>query len=332
MPELRKDPITGTWVIISAERKKRPQYYQIIVDQDISRPENCPFCPGNEDLTPPELFARRPKNTPANTPGWELRVFANKFPALRIEGELGRSADGIYDRMNGIGAHEVIVETPEHGKSLAELSTDQIGRFFQACRHRILDLKNDQRFRYIMVFKNFGAKAGSTLSHSHSQLIALPVVPLRVQEEINGARAHFQLKERCIFCDIIRHEAEAGQRVLLESKRHIVLAPYAPRFPFELAFFPKAHNPSFETVADAEYTDLAEILRETLSRVGRALSRPDYNLIIHNAPFSQEVGDYFHWHIEFMPMLSPVAGFEWGSGFHINPVSPEESIQALKNV
>ena len=183
-----------------------------------------------------------------------------------------------------------------------------------------------------MVFKNFGPTAGATLSHSHSQLIALPVVKLRVQEEIEGARAHFEMKERCIFCDIIQYESEVDRRLLVENEHFIVLAPYAPRFSFELAVYPKRHNPAFESTPDMELESLSRILSDVLGRTGRLLNRPDYNLIIHNAPCLNRVGDFYHWHIEFMPVLARVAGFEWGTGFYINPISPEESVQSLKAV
>jgi len=330
MPELRKDPITGTWVIISEERKKRPKYYQIVVDKDLSMPENCPFCPGNEAMTPPETYALRPGPSRPNGPGWDLRVVPNKFPALRIEGELRKSGEGFYDKISGIGAHEVIIETPQHPRDRADIDSTQIKNTLLAAKYRVLDLKKDTRFKYIMVFKNFGPTAGATLSHSHTQLIALPVVPLRVQEEIDGARAHFALKERCIFCDIIHYESEVDRRLLMENEHFIVLAPYAPRFSFELAVYPKRHNPSFESTPDPELESLSSILSETLARVARLLNKPDYNLIIHNAPCQNNVGEYYHWHIEFMPVLARAAGFEWGTGFYINPISPEESAQALK--
>lgn len=332
MPELRKDPITGTWVIISEERKKRPQYYQIVVDKDISSPENCPFCPGNEGMTPPETYALRPDGSAANTPGWQARVVPNKFPALRIEGQLRKSGEGFYDKISGIGAHEVLIETPRHDHTWFAGDWAAIGHTLLAARSRVLDLKKDMRFKYIMVFKNFGPTAGATMSHSHTQLIALPVVPLRVQEEIEGARAHFERKERCIFCDIIQYESDSDRRRLLENEHFIALAPYAPRFSFELAVYPKRHNPAFESTPDAELESLSRLLDEVLGRVGRLLNRPDYNLIIHNAPCQNSVGDYFHWHVEFMPVLARVAGFEWGTGFYINPVSPEESVQALQSV
>lgn len=332
MPELRKDPITGTWVIISEERKKRPKYYQIVVDKDVSIPENCPFCPGNEAMTPPETYALRHGRSRANEPGWDLRVVPNKYPALRIEGEVRKSGEGFYDKMNGIGAHEVIIETPRHQHTWFDGDTAVVRNTLLAAKNRVLDLKKDIRFKYIMIFKNFGPTAGASLSHSHTQLIALPVVPLRVQEEIDGARAHYERKERCIFCDIIQYEGEADRRLLMENEHFIVLAPYAPRFSFELSVYPKRHNPTFESTPDAELDSLSAILSETLGKIGRLLNRPDYNFIIHNAPCCNNVGDFYHWHVEFMPVLTRVAGFEWGTGFYINPISPEESVQSLKSV
>src|SRR5262245_25397715 len=194
---------------------------------------HCPFCPGREQVTPPEVLTYRHNGSTPNGPGWDLRVVPNKFPALRVEGTLDREGEGLFDRMNGIGAHEVIVETPDHDKTLASLSEGEIERVLSACRERVLDLKRDQRFRYILVFKNHGARAGATLEHTHSQIIALPIVPDFVREEIEGARRHFAAKERCIFCDIIQQELSAGRRVVHEYADMVALSPYAPRFPFE---------------------------------------------------------------------------------------------------
>ncbi|HVA89114.1 MAG TPA: DUF4931 domain-containing protein, partial [Chloroflexota bacterium] len=201
MPELRKDPITGRWVIISSDRGKRPTDYGR-APVTTSDKGFCPFCYGNEGKTPPEILAYRPEGGP-NTPGWTVRVVPNKFPALGIEGELARQGEGVYDRMNGIGAHEVIIETPDHHLSLAALPTKNIEDVLWAFRDRMLDLKKDPRFRYILVFKNHGEQAGASLEHSHSQLIALPIVPRSILEQANGAKQYFDYKERCIYCDII---------------------------------------------------------------------------------------------------------------------------------
>ena len=214
----------------------------------------------------------------------------NKFPALQVEGTLDREGEGMFDRMNGIGAHEVIIETPDHDRPLATMSEAEIERVLWACRERMLDLKRDRRLRYILVFKNHGAAAGATLEHPHSQLIALPIVPDFVREEIDGARRHFALKERCVFCDIVRQELRDDRRVIQENADIVALAPYAPRFPFETWLLPRRHGARFEEAPRQEYESLARLLKAVLLRMNRALESPAYNLIIHTSPFSEDVG------------------------------------------
>jgi UDPglucose--hexose-1-phosphate uridylyltransferase len=259
----------------------------------------------------------------------------NKFPALQVEGGLDREGDGMFDRMNGIGAHEVIIETPDHDKTFASMSVPEIERVLSAFRERIRDLKQDHRLRYILVFKNQGATAGATLEHAHSQLIALPVVPDFVREEIEGARRHFAAKERCVFCDIVRQEVTDGVRVIQENADVIALAPYAPRFPFETWLLPRRHASRFEDAPQHEYESLARVLKSVLMRIDRALESPAYNLIIHSAPFNDAnhgAADVYHWHVEILPKLARTAGFEWGTGFYINPTSPEEATRVLRAV
>jgi len=330
LPELRKDPVTGRWVIISTERRKRPSDFRL----ERLAPggsEYCPFCPGHEELTPPEVLAYRHNGGAPNTAGWDLRVVPNKFPALQVEGNLDREGEGLFDRMNGIGAHEVIIESSDHAKTLATMSVEEVARVLQAYRERVLDLKRDIRFRYILIFKNHGAPAGATLEHSHSQLIALPIVPDFVREEIDGARQHYTQKERCVFCDIIRQEVTAGKRVIEGNADIVALAPYAPRFPFETWLLPRRHSSRFEEAPVHEYENLARLLRSLLQRMNRALESPAYNLIVHSSPFSEDTGTFYHWHVELMPKLTKVAGFEWGTGFYINPTSPEEAARVLRD-
>ena len=331
MPELRKDPITGLWVIISGERQRRPNDFRIEQSTLIGS-EHCPFCAGHEDMTPPEVLAFRPTGMPGNGPGWDLRVVPNKFPALQVEGNLDRQGEGLFDRMNGIGAHEVIIESPDHAQTLASMGEADIERVLWAFRERIVDLKRDTRFRFILIFKNHGAAAGATLEHSHSQLIALPIVPDFVREELEGARHHFQAKERCVYCDIIRQEIAADLRVVQENADIIALSPYAPRFPFETWLLPRHHGARFEEAPRWVYASLARMLKSVLQRMNRALENPSYNLVIHSAPFSEPSGDFYHWHVELMPKLARVAGFESGTGFYINPTSPEEATQVLRAV
>jgi UDPglucose--hexose-1-phosphate uridylyltransferase len=329
LPELRKDPITGRWVIISTDRAKRPTDF-VRESVEIKGKGFCPFCYGNEDKTPPEILVYGRNGKAPNTPGWSVRVVPNKFPALGIEGDIDRQGEGLFDRMNGIGAHEVIVETPDHQSTLASLPEKPIEDVLWAFRDRVLDLKNDKRFRYVLIFKNHGEAAGASLEHTHSQLIALPIVPKRVREEVDSAKRYYQEKERCIFCDMIRQEIETGVRVINENDSFIALAPYAPRFPFEIWLLPKQHGSAFENNQTSIYASLARTLKDNLMRLDTVLGRPAYNLMIHTSPIGEETNEHYHWHIEIMPKLTKVAGFEWGTGFYICPTPPEESARFLR--
>ncbi|CAI4033133.1 UDP-glucose--hexose-1-phosphate uridylyltransferase [Nitrospira tepida] len=330
MPELRRDPIVGRWVIISTERGVRPRDFIITPPPQTSPVSLCPFCPGQELLTPKEILAYRPQGSEPNSPGWSVRVVPNKFPALHVEGELGREGLGMYDRMNGVGAHEVIIETPRHQETLAEMPVKQIEDLLWTYRDRLLDLKKDPRFRYILIFKNRGAAAGATLEHTHSQLIALPVVPTAAEQEMEGCRQHYEDKERCLYCDIVRQELADGARIVAENPEFVTLTPYAPRFPFEMWILPKRHAAYYEESQKAQFEFMAPILSETLRRMDRVLARPAYNMMLHTSPLHESSGPFYHWHVEIIPKLTQVAGFEWGTGFYINPVSPEESAKFLR--
>ncbi len=330
MPELRKDPVIGRWVIISTERGKRPHDFNVTPAPRKSG--FCPFCPGNEDKTPPEIFAIRPPDTVPNSPGWSLRVVPNKYPALRVEGELNRRGEGIYDVMNGVGAHEVIIETPHHDKKLADLEIPHIHNILKVYRERIADLRNDIRLKYVLVFKNQGYEAGASLEHSHSQLIATPIVPKTVVEELTGARNYYQYKERCIFCDIVREEIKDQVRIIYEEEHFIAIEPFAPRFPFETWILPKHHESHYEKSSDAILHHLAITLKLVLQKLEVALKNPPYNFIIHTSPMQEAELPYYHWHIEIMPKLTRVAGFERGTGFYINSTSPEDAARYLKTV
>jgi UDPglucose--hexose-1-phosphate uridylyltransferase len=328
LPEFRKDPITGRWVIIATDRARRPADFsreQVVVKGG----RFCPFCPGNEDKTPPEVLAYRQGGGP-NQPGWTLRVVPNKFPALRVEGDFDRQGDGLYDRMNGIGAHEVIIETPEHQLTLACMPEKRVEDLFWAFRDRIVDLKKDTRMRYILAFKNHGEAAGASLEHTHSQLIALPVVPRRVQEELEGSRRYYELKERCIYCDIVRQEVNTGSRIVLESEYFVVICPYAARFPFELWVVPRKHFSHFEESDIPTIRNLGWALPVVLRELDKVLELPAYNFVLHTAPLQDPASVSYHWHLELIPKLTKVAGFEWGTGFYINPTPPEESARFLR--
>ena len=329
MPELRRDPIVGRWVIIATERARRPNQFRRAEDPPGGL---CPFCPGHEDKTPGEVYVSGRPAVPANTTGWKVRVVPNRYPALMIEGDLDRQAVGIYDQMNGVGAHEVVIETPEHSRDLSELSDAEVTEVLFAFKARVVDLRNDQRFRYILLFKNHGSAAGATLEHTHSQLIALPVTPRQVADEIDGARRHHEHRERCIYCDIVGQERKDRSRLVHENEEFLVFEPWAPRSPFETWIVPRRHESNFEAEPKERLALAAQALRVTLSKLMVGLGRPAYNFIIHTNPLRDLPSASYHWHIEVVPALTQVAGFEWGSGFHINPVPPEEAAEFLRKV
>jgi UDPglucose--hexose-1-phosphate uridylyltransferase len=329
MSELRKDPVTNRWVIISAERGMRPSDFELSTGEKKSG--FCPFCYNNESKTPPEIFAYRPFNSSPNTSGWLVRVVSNKFPALRIEGKLNRAGEGMYDMMNGIGAHEVIIETPEHEATFGTMDDQFILYTIQTYQDRMLDLQKDKRLRYMLIFKNYGEAAGASLHHPHSQLIATPIVPKRVQEELNGASQYFEYKERCVFCDMIRQELDDGRRLVIENSDFISFAPFAARFPYETWLLPKEHNSNFESYPRHKLAELAQILKDTIRLIEKSLSCPPYNFVLHTSPCNQLNLAHYHWHLEIMPKLTKVAGFEWGSGFYINPTPPELAAQYLRD-
>ena len=330
MSELRKDPIVGRWVIIATERAKRP----MTPKSEVFVPGGglCPFCAGQEHNTPGEILAYRDRNTKANEPGWRVRVVPNKFPALGVEGDLHKRGEGIYDKMNGVGAHEVIVECPFHEVSMANLSEENIREVLWVYRDRLVDLKKDPRLVYGMLFKNVGAAAGASLEHSHSQLIVTPIVPINVWEEMNGSLEFFNYRGRCIYCDMIHQELAGEKRVVLDTPSFVSFAPYAARFPFETWILPKAHNSHYENIQKNEVEELGTLLKSILMKLEVALDRPAYNYIIHTSPLDTRELPHYHWHIEIIPRLTRVAGFEWGTGFYINPVSPEDAAQYLREI
>ena len=329
MPQLRKDPVLGRWVIIAAERARRPSDFKTEPQQAQGGP--CPFCEGSESMTPPEIVAFRDEDTEVDGPGWRVRVVPNKFPALRIEGELDKRGLGLYDEMQGIGAHEVIIETPAHVRSLTELTADDTRDVIYAYRDRLVDLRNDPRMVSGMVFKNVGAAAGASLDHTHSQLIVTPVVPRTVQQEMDGCREFHEFRGRCLFCDMVEQEAADRARVVAESPKFLAFAPFAPRFPFETWIVPRRHSSHFEDIQDDEVPDMARMMQLVIGKMERLLGRPAYNYMIHSSPLPMERIEHYHWHVEVIPRLTRVAGFEWGSGFYINPVPPEEAAGFLRD-
>ncbi len=339
--ELRHDPIQRRWVIVATARGGRPHDFSVIDDRS-QEGKFCPFCPGNEHKTPKEILAYRDPNTEPNTPGWELRVIPNKFPALAIEGELNRQGFGLYDKMRGLGAHEVVVETPNHDQHMADMPLEHLVKVIYAYRERLEDLMKDTRFRYVLIFKNWGLTAGASLSHPHTQIIATPITPRTVAIELQSAQDHFRVKERCLFCDMIAQEVASNERIIQSNNRFLAIAPYASRFPFESFIIPKRHSYSFTEIDDDGIWDLARMLKDILGRLKIYLKDPPFNWLLHTSPninmtpkrpgYWQTIQFDYHWHIEVIPRLTKMAGFEWGTGFYINPTPPETAAEELRAV
>jgi UDPglucose--hexose-1-phosphate uridylyltransferase len=329
MSELRREPVSGRWVIVATERAARPTDFK--TSPQIIKSSFCPFCEGNEDKTPPEIMAYRDKGAPPDTGGWRVRVVPNKFPALQIEGDQNKRGEGIYDMMSGIGAHEVIIESPRHIQSLTSLDNGNVEEVLLCYRDRLIDLKKDKRFVYGLLFKNVGFAAGASLEHTHTQLIVTPIVPQLVENEMANAKTFYRNRERCLFCDMIQQEIDTNRRIIISTDNFVAFAPFASRFPFEIWILPKKHESHFENLQRGEAEELAHVLKSALIKLETALDLPPYNYIIHSAPFNVTESEYFHWHIEIIPRLTNIAGFEWGTGFYINPTPPEEAAETLRN-
>lgn len=316
MPELRHDPIGDHWVILAPGRAQRSSDFESR-NAAVRSEEFCPFCPGHEAETPPEVFAVRDAGPP-NQPGWQVRIFPNKYPALEPQGEAPHG---------GFGFHEVVVDTPDHHQTLATAPVEQTEAAFGAIQARMRQLAEDARVAYISLFKNHGAAAGATREHSHAQLLALPIVPPRVLQEGERSRSHYAASGRCWFCESVSEAAAAG-RLVFESDLFAVLTPYAARFPFEVWLLPKRHESRFELAEHRR--EMAETFAGTLSALERALRDPAYNAVLVNAPPRTAAAPHLHWRLEFLPRLGKVAGFEWGTGCFINPIRPEDAADLLR--
>ena len=338
MSELRKDPVVDRWVIIAADRGRRPT--DSVAQEPTPGGASCPLCEGNERMTPGEIWAIRPENTSPNEPGWDVRVVPNKYPALRVEGEPERRGIGMFDTMNGVGAHEVVNESPDHYWRMGDGPPSKIQQVLLAYQSRLADLYRDERLRYCVIFRNYGAEAGATLTHPHSQIMAVPVVPRRVKSKLIAARDYYRLKERCIFCDIVDNELALNERVFFANDRFVAIAPFASRFPFELAVYPRQHSHDLTDLDEPGREALADVLHRCLAYLRPALGSPSYNFVLNVAPnavprpgrpeYWDTLALDYHWHIEILPRLSGVSGFEWGTGFYVNPVAPEDAARFLR--
>lgn len=322
--------MTQRWVIIAAERAKRPSDFDL--DPPFEVPAFDPFLPGNEDKTPPEIASYRKLGTLANKPGWRVRVVPNKYPALRIEGNLNKSGEGAYDKMMGVGAHEVIIDTPLCAQSFTGESDLHIQDVLWMYRDRLNDLRRDKRLKYGMLFKNVGRGAGATVYHSHSQLIVTPVVPETIERKMAACKKFFDYRGRCLLCDLVVQECDQKTRLVLDSGQFVAYAPFAARTPFETWIAPKVHASHFEDLTQPLCEELAYLLKRTLLKIELGLKGIAYNYMLFTAPFDTGELGHFHWHIEIVPRLTRQAGFEWGTGLFVNPVPPEEAAEFLRGV
>lgn len=327
MPEIRKDPVFGRWVIIAQDRGARPNQFRSL-DAVLKEIHNCPFCPGNEKQTPRPVYVMQDAK---NKYPWKIRVVPNKYPALVTEGKIVNHKEHIYERVDGTGFHEVVIETPEHSEQLEDMDLNHLGLIFNTYIKRMTEIKKDRRVKYIMIFKNYGEKAGASLLHSHSQIIAMPLIPIRVLQEIQGAKYYFKQKNKCVFCEIIRNETNVRKRIIGENRDFLAVEPYASRFSFETWILPRKHLSHFEQMDISCIPNLSGIVKTVLGKLKISLKNLSYNFIIHSMPVQCSGAEYYHWHVEIMPKLSMLAGFEWGTGFYINIVPPEKAAEMLNS-
>jgi len=333
VPELRKDIITREWVILAKERAKRPSDLLGGESEMQEGPEHdakCPFCPGNEALTPPEIFADRPAHLSANSPGWQVRVIPNKFAALQSIGDLNRMDYGIYDVMDGVGAHEVVVESPLHNRSIGQMETSEVEKVIKAYIARFNALRQDPRLRYILIFRNHGKVAGSSLTHPHSQIVATPIIPQKVWGKVKGVEQYKEYREKCPYCHILEYELKTRERIIFENDSFVACAPYASRSPFECRIIPRKHQSCFSSMTPSEVSEFAQIVREILGRLYSCLRNPPYNYTLLSIPCGPERTYDFHWHMEIVPRLTTPAGFEMGTSIYINLTPPEEAARFLR--
>ncbi len=327
MPEFRQNLATKEWVIISPERGKRPSDF--IKDQFKKEPlpsydHDCPFCAGNEEKTPPEVY-RFPSEG-----NWQARVVPNKFAALKSNLATTRTNVGAFLAAKGFGIAEVVIESPKHDTHPALMKIEEVLEILKAYRRRQEEISKNKEINLITIFRNHGTKAGTSLEHPHSQIIATPIVPPHVRYPIEQAILHFDDSGRCVYCEMIEEERRQKERLIIDSDSFIAFCPYASRTPFETRIYPKRHMTVFSHTTDAELEELAWVLRNALLKIHLCLDNPDYNFIIRSAPVGEESARYLHWYMVIIPRIAVPAGFEIGSGIYINSVPPEDSARYLR--
>lgn len=327
MSRIRRDPVADRWVIVAPERADRPMLYG-----REETAEACPFCPGNEGLTPPEILAWGRTAGGRDTSGWRGRVVPNRYPALGPEppgtGGSLLPEGALFLERPGAGGHEVVVETPEHVWRPEAPDAEALAETLAVCAERMRHWSAHPGVRYVLVFKNHGEAAGATIPHPHFQLLALPLVPRTVHEEVEAAERHRRREGDCLWCRLLTAEREAGARWILETETVAAIAPYASRVPYEVWLLPRRHEIRFETSAGLR--EMATALADVLAALAGVLGDPAWNLVVHTAPVELAAEGSYHWHLEVLPRTVRFAGFEWGSGLAMNPVAPETAALALR--
>jgi UDPglucose--hexose-1-phosphate uridylyltransferase len=336
MSELRQDATTREWVIIATERARRPHEFSSPKPEENAAAlpeysEKCPFCPGHESLTPEEVFAIR-EGGQKNGPCWQVRVVPNKFAALTPTEELARSRQGTFRGVVGFGHHEVLIETPKHNRPMALMEVWELERIMYAFRSRYKALRADPKIQLIVIFKNHGRAAGTSIEHPHSQIVAVPIIPGGVRAKIEVAQRYYDDNGKCVYCALLDDELAAAARIVLETEDFVAFHPYASKVPFETWIMPRAHSTSFGNNHEEECFGVAPVLKKILAKIYVGLQNPDFNFILHVAPVEYEDAPYYHWHIQVLPRLTLQAGFELGSGIFINSALPEQTAQFMREV
>ncbi len=329
MPEFRQNMVSKEWVIIATERAKRPDQFLQKKEVKASLPahkEDCPFCPGNESKTPPSVFSIEKNGA------WSLRVVPNKFAALQSHLTTDRKHEGRFLKADGFGIAEVVIETPYHNRTIATMDMQEVKNTVRAYKERYLILSKTARIDLITIFRNYGERAGTSLEHPHSQIIATPIVPPHVRNPLYQSQLACDAFGDCIYCGMMEEEHRRQARVVEETQYFLVLCPFASRSPFETRIYPKVHRSSFVSISDEELDDFASVLQKTLKRLYVGLNDPDYNYIIRSAPIEDSDVKYHHWYLVIVPKLTTPAGFEIGTGIYINTTLPEECAEFLRGV
>jgi UDPglucose--hexose-1-phosphate uridylyltransferase len=329
MSELRQNLITHDWVIMSTERAARPDQFASAKEQSAPLPAydpTCPFCPGNEHLSNLDTERIREEST------WKIRAVPNKYPALSSVGERIRKVEGINRSMSGVGIQEVIIEHPRHDVTIATLSVPDVASIITMYRMRYAAIRKDPRVEAVVIFKNSGERAGTSIVHPHSQIVATPIVPSQIRARIEEAIRFLDDTGECLFCRTVQEEMASGDRVIVESKHFVAFHPYAALSPFHTWIFPRRHMPSFDDISAPEITDLAFTLRTFLGKLYFGLGNPSFNLSIRSIPTYDKNTEYFHWYIAIIPRVTQTAGFEMGSGMFINTMLPEASAEFLRGI